>query len=48
MIKFTIPIGNITREQAEQYIRELMSNLHEDVEWYDTPTIKRKDRRKKI
>jgi len=31
--KFTIPVGGLSREEAEDQIRELMSDYHNDVEW---------------
>jgi len=33
--KFVIPVGGLTRQQAEQQILQLMSEYHEDVEWDD-------------
>lgn len=33
--KFTIPTNGLTRHQAEEQIRELMSEYHEDVQWDD-------------
>ena len=33
--KFIIPVGGLTRQQAEQQILQLMSEYHEDVEWDD-------------
>ena len=31
--KFVIPVGGLTRQQAEQQIYELMSEYHDDVQW---------------
>jgi len=31
--KFIIPITNITRQQAEQQITQLISEYHKDVQW---------------
>jgi len=31
--KFIIPVGGLTRQQAEQQILQLMSEYHEDIEW---------------
>lgn len=33
--KFTIPVGSLTREQAEAQIKELMSDYHTDIDWND-------------
>lgn len=33
--KFVIPIGGLSRTQAEQQINQLMSEYHEDVQWED-------------
>ena len=33
--KFIIPIGGLSRQQAEQQINQLMSEYHEDVQWED-------------
>jgi len=33
--KFIIPVGGLTRQQAEQQILQLMAEYHEDVEWDD-------------
>ena len=33
--KFVIPVGGLTRQQAEQQIYELMSEYHDDVQWDD-------------
>ena len=33
--KFIIPIGGLSRTQAEQQINQLMSEYHEDVQWED-------------
>jgi len=31
--KFVIPVGGLTRQQAEQQVYELMSEYHDDVQW---------------
>jgi hypothetical protein len=31
--KFIIPVGNMSREEAEKQIRELMTQYHEDIQW---------------
>lgn len=31
--KFTIPVGGLTRQQAEQQITELIAEYHDDVQW---------------
>jgi len=31
--KFTIPVNGLSREEAEDQIKKLMSEYHEDVEW---------------
>jgi hypothetical protein len=33
--KFVIPVGGLSRQQAEQQIYELMSEYHDDVQWDD-------------
>jgi hypothetical protein len=33
--KFVIPIGGLSRQQAEQQIYQLMSEYHEDIQWDD-------------
>jgi capsid assembly protein Gp20 len=33
--KFIIPVGGLSRQQAEQQIYQLMSEYHEDVQWDD-------------
>lgn len=33
--RFIIPVGELTREQAEQEIQQLMSEYHDDVRWDD-------------
>ena len=37
--KFVIPVGGLTRQQAEQQIQQLMSEYHEDIEWDDRTGI---------
>jgi len=33
--KFVIPVGGLTRQQAEQQVYQLMAEYHEDVQWDD-------------
>ena len=33
--KFVIPVGGLSRQQAEQQIYQLMSEYHEDIQWDD-------------
>lgn len=42
--RFTIPVNGLSREEAEDQIKKLMSEYHEDVEWkndYKLPEVKR-------
>ena len=47
-MKYTIPVNSMTRKEALKSMREMMSKYHEDVEWVDTPEMKRKEREKKL
>lgn len=37
---FKIPVGGLSREEAEKQIMELMKEYHEDVQWDDSIKIK--------
>ena len=47
---YHIPINNLSREEAEKSILELMSEYHDDVEWNSEYIAKekRKERNKKL
>lgn len=49
--KFVIPVGNMTKEQAEKTLAELMKQYHEDVNFDEVGfkiKMKVKDRKEKF
>lgn len=35
-VRYTIPVGNISSEEAEESVKEMISNYTKDIEWNDT------------